>query len=242
LRDPRDSLASQPGVAAPGPAYALAFRGGEKIFAEDAGALLFRFEKDLTTRIQLARSDLLFLHAAALGHRGRAILLVGDPGAGKSTLAFALLKRGLRYLSDELAPVALDTLAIHPYPRALWLKSAPPRPHALPSAAFESSRGIHVPCGSLGAKPADGPLPLAALFRLEPGVASRTVPALRRISAAEGTARLFANVLNPRGHASDGLDAVGAVASGAPCYRLEPAGLDATVSLVLGALGESRGE
>jgi hypothetical protein len=245
-----EALASQPGESdageeregCPGSAYSLAFRGGEKTFAEDAGALLFCFEKDVTTRIQLARSDLLFVHAAVLGHEGRAILLAGDPGAGKSTLAFALLERGLRYLSDELAPIALATLAVHPYPRALWLKRAPPEPHALPSAAFESTRGIHVPCRSLGATPAEAPLPLAALFLLEPGVASRPRPALRRIGAAEGTARLFAHVLNPRGHASDGLDAVGAVASGAPCYLLEPAGLEATVSLVLGALGESRGE
>ena len=221
----------------PHAAYALELPTGGICYAEDEGALLFLFEKDLTTRSQRIRSDLLFLHAAAVGWKGRAALLVGDPGAGKSTLTFALLEHGgLDYLSDELAPVELETLSVHPYPRALWLKRPPPPPWKLPSASRWSSRGIHVPCAALGAEPAAKPLPLGALFLLEPGVATRREPTLQRISSGEATARLFANILNPRGHPSDALDAALDVVRAVPCFALQPADLEATRSLVLAAL------
>jgi hypothetical protein len=219
------------------PSYFLELPTGEICFAEDEGELLFLFEKDVTTRSQRIRSDLLFLHASALGWRGRGALLVGDPGSGKSTLTFALLEGGgFDYLSDELAPVELETLCVHPYPRALWLKNPPPLPWQLPSAVRQSSRGIHGPSTALGAKLAEKPLPLGALFLLEPGVATRREPSLERISAGEATARLFANLLNPRGHPADALDAALAVVTAAPCFSLRPAGLEATRALVLAAL------
>jgi hypothetical protein len=96
-----------------------------------------------------------------------------------------------------------------------------------------------VPCAALGAQPAREPLAIGALFLLEPGVASRRKPAVGRISAAEATARLFANVLNLGGHPSDGLDATLAVVRAVPCYALAPADLDATRSLVLDTLASS---
>lgn len=45
----------------------------------------------------------LLIHAAVLERNGRAIILPGDPGAGKSTLTAALALSGWRLLSDEIA-------------------------------------------------------------------------------------------------------------------------------------------
>jgi ABC-type iron transport system FetAB ATPase subunit len=42
------------------------------------------------------------LHAGCLARDGRAVLLAGTTGAGKSTLALALAAHGLDYLSDDL--------------------------------------------------------------------------------------------------------------------------------------------
>jgi hypothetical protein len=42
------------------------------------------------------------LHAGCLSRDGRAVLLAGTTGAGKSTLALALARLGLDYLSDDL--------------------------------------------------------------------------------------------------------------------------------------------
>ena len=47
----------------------------------------------------------LMLHAAALERNGRAVILPGDPGAGKSTLTAALMLSGWRLLSDEITLV-----------------------------------------------------------------------------------------------------------------------------------------
>lgn len=47
----------------------------------------------------------LMLHAAALERNGRAVVLPGDPGAGKSTLTAALMLSGWRLLSDEITLV-----------------------------------------------------------------------------------------------------------------------------------------
>lgn len=50
----------------------------------------------------------LLLHAAVLERNGRAIILPGDPGAGKSTLTAALTLSGYRLLSDEMALIDRD--------------------------------------------------------------------------------------------------------------------------------------
>jgi hypothetical protein len=41
------------------------------------------------------------LHAAALAHEGRGLLVVAPSGSGKSTLAYSLVKQGWRFLSDD---------------------------------------------------------------------------------------------------------------------------------------------
>jgi hypothetical protein len=57
------------------------------------------------------------LHAAAVAAHGRAWLVGAPSGAGKSSLARALLQRGYKLLSDDLAPLALDDGKVHPFPR-----------------------------------------------------------------------------------------------------------------------------
>ena len=69
-------------------------------------------------------NEYLIIHAAVLEKAGRALVLPGTPGAGKSTLA-ALLSGlgGWRLLSDELTLVGLDKPEIHPNPRPISLKN-----------------------------------------------------------------------------------------------------------------------
>jgi HprK-related kinase A len=65
----------------------------------------------------------LTLHAAVLERNGRAVLLPGEPGAGKSTLTAALSLSGWRLLTDETALVDLQTGLLWPMARPINLKN-----------------------------------------------------------------------------------------------------------------------
>jgi len=66
----------------------------------------------------------LVIHAAVLERGGRGLILPAPPGSGKSTLCAALVCRGWRLLSDELALVRPADLALVPLPRPVSLKNA----------------------------------------------------------------------------------------------------------------------
>jgi HprK-related kinase A len=65
----------------------------------------------------------LLLHAAVLERNGRAVVLPGDPGSGKSTLTAALMLSGWRLLSDELTMVDRDDGLVVPLARPVSLKN-----------------------------------------------------------------------------------------------------------------------
>ena len=66
----------------------------------------------------------LIVHAAVVEKNGRAIILPAPPGSGKSTLCAALVLRGWRLLSDELALVRCEDGALAPLVRPVSLKNA----------------------------------------------------------------------------------------------------------------------
>lgn len=65
----------------------------------------------------------LTLHAAVLERNGLAVMLPGEPGAGKSTLTAALSLSGWRLLTDETALVDLDSGVLWPMARPINLKN-----------------------------------------------------------------------------------------------------------------------
>jgi hypothetical protein len=65
----------------------------------------------------------LLLHAAVLERHGRAVILPGEPGAGKSTLTAALMLSGWRLLSDELTMIDRDDGLVVPLARPVSLKN-----------------------------------------------------------------------------------------------------------------------
>lgn len=65
----------------------------------------------------------LIIHAAVVEKGGVAAVLPAPPGSGKSTLCAALVNRGWRLLSDELALLCIDSGKIAPLPRPVSLKN-----------------------------------------------------------------------------------------------------------------------
>lgn len=82
------------------------------------------FEWMLNWCVSSRAHDYLMIHAAVVEKDGCAAILPAPPGSGKSTLCAALVHRGWRLLSDELALVRLTDGMIVPLPRPISLKNA----------------------------------------------------------------------------------------------------------------------
>lgn len=65
----------------------------------------------------------LVLHASVVERGGKAAILPAPPGSGKSTLCAALIHRGWRLLSDELALISLHDANLVPLCRPVSLKN-----------------------------------------------------------------------------------------------------------------------
>ena len=198
--------------------------------AADAGDLLYEVEKDIVIELQRRSPQLFFVHSGAIAWQGRASLFVAESGGGKSTTTWAMLHHGYGYLSDEIAPIALDDLQVHPYPHALCLKRLPPS-YPLPAMTMRLNRTLHVPAHELPAPIVGEPCLLDAIFLLAHDPTA-TEPSLRRLTAAEAAARLFVHALNALAHSDGGLDAALHVASNARCFALTTAALPETCELV----------
>jgi HprK-related kinase A len=81
------------------------------------------FEWALNWAIERHYHRFLIIHAAVIERNGRAALLPGLPGAGKSTLAAGLATRGWRLLSDEMALVSFPSADLVGLARPISLKN-----------------------------------------------------------------------------------------------------------------------
>jgi hypothetical protein len=103
----------------------LLFRNNAVISAAyNLEPVLGALESDLDLRVAaLAAPQRLFLRAGVVGWRGRAIVIVGRPHSGTSTLVAELLRAGASYYSDQYAVLDFDG-RVHPFARPLWLCAA----------------------------------------------------------------------------------------------------------------------
>src|SRR5262245_27591258 len=92
-----------------------------QLFGSDLPTVMDRLSP-MITRIAVTsrREDLVMVHACAVGdpETGKAVVLFGPSGTGKTTLARTLCT-DLAYLSDETAAISEDDLRIVPYPKPL---------------------------------------------------------------------------------------------------------------------------
>ena len=209
----------------------IARNGAYPELARDDGDFLYMFEKDMTIETQKLRSDLYFVHAAVLELDGRALALVAPSGYGKSTTTWGLLHCGFKYLSDELAPVHLTAMQVHPFPHALCLKKLPPNEYPLPEETIFTARTAHVPAQFLPCETPSESIPLEAIFFVR-FVGEISEPGLRPMAKGEAAARLFTNALNPLAHCGDGLDGAIEIVSKTHCFELLSSNLKSTCELI----------
>jgi HprK-related kinase A len=85
---------------------------------------LLAAEMGMNLQIALGERHYLLLHAATVERDGKALILTGESGSGKSTMSAVLMSRGWRLLGDEFALVDTETGMVQPFPRPISLKNS----------------------------------------------------------------------------------------------------------------------
>ena len=108
--------------AGPAETYVLSRDGDTVMDQWSLDAALVVLERDLRMLVALEAPDFVFVHAGAVAHQGRGIVIPGESFSGKTSLVAALVRAGAEYCSDEYA--VLDARGpLHPFPKPLSLRT-----------------------------------------------------------------------------------------------------------------------
>jgi Glycosyl transferase family 2 len=183
-------------------------------------AVVHGLVNDLTTAVAL--------HAGAVAHNGKAALIAGPTGAGKSSLVAWLIGNGFDYLSDEIALLlAADTTTLG-LPRAIVLKpGSAEEVLALPSyqCAKVVPAGEHVMVRPKLVEPVEArphPCRLIVFPHYEAGSGLRVVS----MSPAQTALRLVGTNLNARNLVDGGFRALTGFARQVPAVTLHYGGFE----------------
>ena len=175
----------------------------------------------------------LTLHAAVLERNGRALILPAPSGVGKSTLCAALIFRGWRLLSDELALIDRKSGQIVAAPRPVSLKNAsiPLIARFAPEAVFgpivtETLKGdiahFKPPVDAVQRSDERATPGWLVFPRYEPGAAAQW-SALRKATALT---RLIENAFNYNVHGRAGFKLLGGLVDRVDCHTFTYSHLD----------------
>ncbi len=158
-------------------------RGGREIIVEPAAgveeSVLRLFILGPALAVLLHQRGRLVLHGSAVAVDGRAVVFLGGPGWGKSTLEAALYARGHGILADDVTAVDADAGSPMVFPGFPQLKLWPEAAAALGDGPETLAR-IH-PMLEKRARPAgrgfpEAPLPLKRVYVLARGPAHEIEP------------------------------------------------------------------
>jgi Glycosyl transferase family 2 len=175
---------------------------------------------DLTTAVAL--------HAGAVAHNGKAALIAGPTGAGKSSLVAWLIGNGFDYLSDEIALLFAGEATILGLPRALVLKpGSAEEVLALPTYQGASlvPAGEHVMVRPRLVEPREA-RPHACGLIVFPHYEAGSGLRVESISPAQAALRLVGTNLNARNLADGGFRALTGFARQVPAVTLSYGGFE----------------
>jgi hypothetical protein len=167
----------------------------------------------------------LLLHAAAAERDGKTVVLAGPKGSGKSTLVDALVRAGLRYVTDETVALDLATATIASYPKPIAL-------HGRDGQRLVSVQAIR---RDAVARSSSDPRLLMLLGGYQRGQATAARPVPRAAAVVALTKQAF----NFRDIGPGRLGTMAQFAQACECYRLEVGDLQEGRDVVLGLLDEA---
>jgi hypothetical protein len=186
--------------------FNILYSGAARLLrTHDLEETLRQLELDLELYIADRARRRTFVHAGVVGWNGRAIVLPGQSGSGKSSLVRALVRAGATYYSDEFA-VLDERGRVHPYPIPLAIR--PGQDGAPPVKCRVEEIG-----GVAGSYPL--PVGLVLITRYVSGSQFRP----RRVSAGRAVLELLANTLPARRRPERVLDTLTQVVSQALVLR-----------------------
>lgn len=151
--------------------------------AREFANVLDAFESHVQLTVAEYAPHRIFVHAGVVGWKGRAIVIPGLSFSGKTTLVDQLIRAGATYYSDEYA--VLDARGrVHPYPRALGMRSP------------GSDQSKRVPAEEIGARIGSKPLRVGLVVSTHYKDGARWRP--RQITRGKGVLELMSNTVSAR--------------------------------------------
>ena len=215
--------------------------GGRALWAASVPAMARSLVWLLNAIALAAPAPDVHVHAAVASLGGRAVILPGRSGAGKTTLVAAMALDGWSYLSDEVAAFDVHHDLVHPYPRPLALEQGSWAlvPDALgrwPDDVPElvTDLGLVLPATLGPAGPPVAARPVAIVFA---EVIAGAVTALEPLTRAEAIERLVGLAFNLRSVGRDGFGALAGAVRRSSCHRLVLDGVAGAPGLLRALVG-----
>lgn len=146
----------------------------------------------IESRIRLTVAEFapenVFLHAGAVGWRGKAIIIPASSFAGKTTLVAELIKNGALYYSDEYAVLNKDGF-VCPFPKMLSMRGI-----------IDDYKQLDLTAESFGAAVGREPIPVGLILisRFEKNDGARTDFEPEILSSGQGMIEILAHSISIR--------------------------------------------
>ena len=213
---------------------------GTRIFGPRKATEVFPYlEWGINWRVVQRHANFLQLHAATLRFNNRTMVFAGNSGSGKSTLAAGLLARRWQYFGDEFALIDPESFLVHPFPKAVCVKSGSfdivrrmnlalwRRRHY--SKDFKGPIGyINPRVGNLDLATQPSPIDCIIFPKYSPDHTPRLQPIARSVAAFELARRTF----NPSAWGNRLMPLLCDLIRRADCYYLESGPLETTTALL----------
>lgn len=191
--------------------------------ARELEQALDALESDVQLYVAEMSPRRVFVHAGAVGWRGRAIVIPGRSLSGKTSLVAALVRAGATYYADEYA--VLDAHGrVHPFPRRLGIREDGP-----------TQKATRYAVEAIGGKSGAAPLPVGLVILSTYRSGARWRP--RRLSAGRAALDLLAHTVSIRRQPEAALATMQRVVVGAPVLKGVRGEAEEAVDFIVKTLG-----